>query len=61
MEEPVPVTPEPEQDDIDNELERMETDALIDALRAAMIWQDEAERETTIQIIQALEVSKSFA
>lgn len=61
MEEPVPVTPEPEQDDIDNELERIETDALIDALRSAMIWQDEAERETTIQIIQALEVSKSFA
>jgi hypothetical protein len=56
-----PATPEPEQDDIDNELERIETDALIDALRAAMIWQDEAERETTIQIIKALEVSKSFA
>jgi hypothetical protein len=54
-----PVTPE--NDDIDNELERIEIDALIDALRAAMIWQDEAERETTIQIIQALEVSKSFA
>jgi hypothetical protein len=55
-----PVTPD-ENDDIDNELERIETDALIDALRAAMIWQDEAEREITIQIIKALEVSKSFA
>ena len=43
-----------------DELKALTTDALIDALKAAMLFQDEAEQKQTKILIKALEVSKIF-
>ena len=43
-----------------DELNLLTTDALIDALKAAMLFQDEAEQRRTKILINALEVSKIF-
>ena len=56
-----PVTPDEEQDEDDSMLAGIEIDVLIEALQAAMMWQNEAEQTKTIQIIQALQAAKIFA
>jgi hypothetical protein len=54
-----PATPDYDEDD--SLLTGISTDALIDALKAAMIFQDEAEQSQTKILINALVVSKIFA
>ena len=59
MEKPVPVTPDFDADE--SLLAGISIDVLIDALNAAMIFQDETEQAKTIVLIKALEAAKIFS
>lgn len=55
------VTPEEVQDDDESLLAGISIDVLIDALNAAMLFQDEVEKSKTLILIKALEAAKIFA
>ncbi len=65
MAEPVPATPEPEQEEVYDAIERdlnlAEIQAVIDALESCLLVFDEEQQKQTLKVIDALESIKLIA